>query len=130
MRLALLAILLLPTHIPKPTLVRREGSVIPHIDKDTLSTILIRFILDLLHLHLHAVLAENHILLLHLLARVLADVLHNGVSHVPDAGEDRDEDEKKDEGEDVVLGLCHCKTKRGSEGVVARGRKVKGGEPF
>lgn len=80
-----------------------------HLDERNapLSLILVRLILDFLNLHLHTVPAENHILFLHLRARVLADVLDDGVHHVSDASEDGEEEEEEDEGEDAVLGLCH-----------------------
>lgn len=40
-------------------------------------------------------------LALHLLARVLAHVLHDRVDHIADCDEDRDKEEEEDEGEDV-----------------------------
>lgn len=117
--------------------------MIPHVNEDTanaislqpnpsrqentpLSPVLICLILDFLNLHLHTVFGENHVLLLHLLARVLADILNDGVHHVSDDSEDGDEEEEEDEGEDAVLGLGHGDRIGGGCGW----KEVEGGESF
>jgi len=108
-RLALLSPTTLRTftlHIPKSTLVRGEGSVVPHIDEDTLRTVLIRLILDLLHIHLHTILGENDMLLLHLLTCGLTHVLDDAVDDVSDARKDSDEEEEENERDDVGFGHC------------------------
>lgn len=95
--------------------------MVPHVHEDTvtksaaglsraaarskkipLSAVLVGLILDLLHLDLHSVLGEHDVLAFHLLARGLADILHDGVNNVADRGEDGHEDEEKDQREEVA----------------------------
>ena len=56
---------------------------------------------DLPDTDLHPVLGDHDVLLLHLLARFVGDVVADGVDHVADEGEDaedREEDEERGEG--------------------------------
>ena len=67
-----------------------------------LRAVLVGLVLDLLDLDLHSVLGEDHMLALHLLARVLADILHDAVDDVADDGEDGHEDQEEDEGDEIA----------------------------
>lgn len=73
-----------------------------------LRAILIRLILDLLHIHLHAILGKDEVFLFHLLASSLAHALDDAVDDEADGGEDADEEEEEDKGEDFGFGHGVC----------------------
>lgn len=70
-----------------------------------LSLVLVVLILDLLHRHLHPVLGEHDVLLLHVGFCLVANVLHDAVHDESDQSEDANDRHEDDYGEDGVF--CH-----------------------
>lgn len=69
-----------------------------------LTAILVLLVLDLLYLHLHAILREHHMLALHLLARVLADILDNAVDDVAHCSQDCNKESQENQREQILQG--------------------------
>lgn len=63
--------------------------------------------LDLLDAHLHPILAEHHVLFLHLVLGVRLDLHDDAVDDEADESENAEDDEEDDEGEDLLEG-AHC----------------------
>ena len=125
-----LLVLTLASHVPKPTLVPRERTVVPHVHEDTvhcqplsfftlvfffffffqtkgnkpLTPIDVIFLLQLLYSDRHAILGKHDIALLHLLTCGVCDLLDDAVGDEADNGEDGEHDEEDNEGEEACSG--------------------------
>ena len=99
-----------PTHTQKNTplpprsvvgLVRaRSAPQLPGLDKEALGAVEVRLVLDVLDVDAQAaVLGEDDVVLVHLLARLRLDLAHRQVDLVADPGQAGQEDEGDDQGQ-------------------------------
>lgn len=98
------------SHIPKTALIRRKRGVIPNVDQNTLASIYIVLLSQLLHSNFHPIPRKHNIFLLHFRASILADFLDDAVRNVRNNGENDNRDQENEERNEWLHFARNCST--------------------
>lgn len=92
--------------VPEAALVLGPGAQVPSLDEETLGGIDVALGVDLFDADLHAVLGEDNILGVDLVAGGGRDLLHGDVQVVGEDADGNEEDEEDDEREEFAVRAC------------------------